>query len=294
MAHRFTRRFRVRHYELDLYGHINNVVHVQYMQEAAIEASTAAGFDREWYRAQGTGWVVRQLAIRYHAPLVCGDEAEIATWISEARGARAIREYDLRRVGDGAPIARARAEWIYLDLKTNAPTRLPEAITEAFGSISEQADLGIRLAKARPTEGAYRYRSRRRVQFHELDIARHVHHAAYLQWIGQAYFDAIRTAGHPIDLDHPQNWMVWQGGHEMQYFAPARDDDPIEVVSWICELARVRGAWTHEVYHAETGKLLARDYSLGVFVTADGKPTALPRQVVDDVLRGPAASGVGP
>jgi acyl-CoA thioester hydrolase len=293
MEQRFTRRFRVRHYELDLYGHVNNVVYVQHMQEVAIEASTAAGFGPDWYRTHGTGWVVRQLAIRYHAPLVYGDEAEIVTWISEARGARAVREYDLRRVSDGTPVARARAEWIYLDLRSGAPTRLPETITAAFAAAGEQVDLGIRLAKARPTQDAYRYRRRRRVQFHELDGARHVYHAAYLQWIGQAYFDAIRTAGHPIDPDGRPEWMVWQGGHEIQYFAPARDDDPIEVVSWICEIGRVRGAWTHEIYHAETGKLLARDYSLGVFVTPDGKPTALPQAVVADVLRGPTATGIG-
>ena len=85
--------------------------------------------------------------------------------------------------------------------------------------------------------------------------------------------------------------LILQGGHDLELFSPAGDNDPIEVVSWVCEMGRVRGAWTHEVYHAGTGRLLARDYSLGVFVNRQGKPTPLPRSVIEDVLRGSSGSG---
>jgi len=69
MSQRITCRFRVRHYELDVLGHVNNAVYVQYMQEAAIEGSTRAGFGPDWYRARGTGWVIRRLTVRYERHL---------------------------------------------------------------------------------------------------------------------------------------------------------------------------------------------------------------------------------
>jgi acyl-CoA thioester hydrolase len=288
MTQRHTSRFRVRHYELDYYDHVNHAVYVQYMQQAAIEASAAVGFGLDWYRACGTAWVIRHLAVRYHQSARYGDEVDVHTWVSSMKGVRCQREYDLRRAGDGAPLARARAEWVYIDVEGRQPVRLPEGAAEAFAPSGEEEDLGIRLRKARPTEGAYRYPSRRRVQFHELDSARHVNHASYLQWVTQAYFDALRAAGHPLDATGRADWMVWQGGHEIEYVAPALDNDPIEIVSWVCELARVRGAWTHEIYHGESGQLLARDYSLGVFVDGEGRPAAAPPQAVNDVLRGPA------
>jgi acyl-CoA thioester hydrolase len=287
MTQRYTRRFRVRHGELDALGHVNNVAFVAYMQEAAIEASAAAGFGPDWYRERGTGWVVRRLTVRYHAPAGYGDEVDVATWVSSLRGVRSEREYDLTRAGDGTRLARGRAEWVYVDRGTGQPIRCPPEFAGAFAPSGPAGDLGVRLSGGRPTEGAHRYRSQRRVQFSELDTAWHASHLAYLEWVGQAYFEAIRAAGHPLERLLEEGWLVVQAGHDIEYLAPALDDDPVEVVSWVCELARVRGAWTHEVRNARTGQLLARDYSLGAFVNAQGRPAAPPPGAVEDVLRGP-------
>src|SRR4051794_28997469 len=101
MTHRLTRRFRVRHYELDAFGHVNNVVYAQYMQEAAIDASARAGYDPAWYRARGTGWVMRRLTVRYLGQATYGDEVDVTTWVSQMRGVSSNREYELTRAGDG-------------------------------------------------------------------------------------------------------------------------------------------------------------------------------------------------
>jgi acyl-CoA thioester hydrolase len=294
MTQRYTRRFRVRHYELDLFGHVNHVVFVQYMQEAAIEACTAMGFNPDWFRDHGAGWVVRRLAIRYLAQLTYGDEVEVNTWVSLMRGVRSVREYELTRVRDGARMARARAEWIYVDLKTGQPTRFPNGWVELFQTTGTAEAIDVRLDKGQQTEMAHRYVSRRRVQFHEVDTARHVNHTGYLRWIGEAYFEAMRAAGHPPERTTQEGWFAFQGGHEIEYFAPALDNDNIEIVSWICEMGKVRGAWTHEVYNADTRKLLARDYSLGVFLNREGRPAPPPAQAVEEVIRGPLAERPGP
>ncbi|MEK7727994.1 MAG: thioesterase family protein [candidate division KSB1 bacterium] len=284
--HPFTRRYRIRHYELDFLGHLNNANYVRFMQEAAIEASTEAGFSPQWYREHGTGWVIRQLEIRYHAQMHYGEEVEITTWVSDMKRVTSHREYALTRVHDGAQVARARVNWVYLDLKTGAPHRIPEFFREAFQPNNALEELRIHLAKAQAPEAPFHYRSKRRAQTFELDTMQHVHHAAYLSWIEQAYFDAIRAAGHPLESLQPQGWTVVQGGHDIEYFEPARDNDEIEIVSWICELAKVRGAWCHEIYNAHTNKLLARDYALGVFVNDAGKLIVPPQEIVNEVVYG--------
>ena len=283
----YKRRFRVRHYELDSFGHVNNAVYANHMQETAIDASAVAGFGPAWYGERGAAWVIRRLSVRYHLPASYGDELEVETWISAVRRAGATREYLITRRGDGARVVRARADWIYLDLTTGHPTRLPDEFAEAFAPTGEVEDLGIRLQKPQPVAGGHRYHTRRRVQTYEVDASQRVNHAVYLNWIEQAYFDALRAAGHPIERTRTEGWLALQGGHEIDYFAPAFDHDEIEIVSWICEMGRVRGAWTHEIYSPNRATLLAREYSLGIFVRPDGRPVSAPAHIVRDVLRGP-------
>lgn len=287
----YTRAFRVRHYELDSFGHVNNAVYVNYMQEAAIEASADAGFTPQWYREHNASWVIRDLSIRYYLPASYGDELRVTTWISSVRRVSSTREYVIRRASDEALVSRARVNWVYLNRKTSQPTRIPGVITEAFSPTGLVDELSVRMQRAEPTDAAYRYRSRRKVQTHELDSAQHVNHAAYLRWIEQSYFDALRLAGHPIEETRKQEWLVLQGAHEIQYLEPAFDNDEVEIISWVCELGKVRGAWTHEIYGVNNQKLLARDYSLGIFVNADGRPTAAPMTMVNDVVRGPRQGG---
>ena len=107
MTPRFTRLFRVRHYELDALGHVSGVNLVRYMQEAAIEASSALGFGLDWYSQRNVGWVVRRLTTRYLAAANYGDEIEAVTWLSGLRGVRSIREYDLKLRAATAGASRA-------------------------------------------------------------------------------------------------------------------------------------------------------------------------------------------
>lgn len=285
---RFTRLFRVRHYELDAFGSVNEVNLIRYMQEAAIEASTALGFGMDWYNEHGVGWVVRRLSVRYEAPASYGDEVAVTTWLSGLRGVRSIREYDLTLSRDGNRIARGRAEWVYMDFQTGEPTRVPDAWAEAFSLKDKPEDLGIRLDKPRPTEAAHRYTSRRHVQFHELDAVQHVNHAVYLQWITEAFRDALRAAGHSSEQTLRDGWSVFQSGHEIQYFAAALDRENIEIVSWLCETAETGAAWTHEIYNVETRKLLARDYARMTFLNAQHEPIAPPTPFLEQLLRSPA------
>ena len=139
----------------------------------------------------------------------------------------------------------------------------------------------MRLREARSTENAYRYTSRRRVQFHELDTVQHVNHAVYLQWIEQAYLDALHRLGHPPGQRLPDGETILRGGHEIQYFAAAIDNENIEIVSWLCETAPSGAAWTHEIYNADSRKLLAAQLrALALRQRAsrtDASPSTFPR-----------------
>ena len=89
----YTTTWRVRSYELDANGHVNNSVYVAYAEEVANQHAEALGFGRAWTQEQAGAWVVRHHEITYFLAATYGDELELTTEVAEMRGARAIRKH---------------------------------------------------------------------------------------------------------------------------------------------------------------------------------------------------------
>ena len=71
--------FRVRYYECDPYGHVNNANYLRYATQAALEASADAGYDAAKYEGLGTAWFIRQAGIHYHRPAQYGQALSVKT-----------------------------------------------------------------------------------------------------------------------------------------------------------------------------------------------------------------------
>jgi len=287
----YTWRFKVRTYELDQFGHVNNVNYLNYLEEAATQASASVGYPMEWYWEHGYIWLVRKWSIRYFQPAVYGDELEVQTWVSDVRRVRSNREYLITRVKDGEKVARARTDWVYVNAETRQPARIPPEFNMAFQAPNAPLeDIGVRIRNATPTVDAHRYISYRDVQVYEIDPALHVNNAMYLRWIEQAYASAVTAAGWSFQRQIKEhNFAIFAGSHEIEYFKPAQEGDPIKIISWVTEMARARGAWIHEIRHAESDELLARDYAVGAFVDlSTGQPKAgkIPPEVGNAIIYG--------
>ncbi len=287
MTRVFTWQFGVRSYELDAFGHVNNAVYQNYLEEGATRASADAGYPYTWYFEHQRAWVVRKMTIHYQTPLRYGDGAVLRTWVSDFHRVYSHREYDLRRAGDDKPVVRARAKWVYIDLQSGRPQRIPPEFEAAFEPTGVLEDLDVRLRNPTRYPDSHCYVATRRVQRYELDPAGHVNNAVYLNWFEQAMYDAFAQIGWPVRRMQETGLGMVQVAHEIDYLQPARDGDVLEVASQPVELARVRGAWVHEVRHAERGDVLARDYSVGAFLDLKtGRPCTLPEAVLEPLLLG--------
>jgi acyl-CoA thioester hydrolase len=128
----FTTTLRVRHYEMDALGHVNNAVYLHYLEQAAIEHSEHAGFTLKRYRKMGGVFVLRKLEIDYRSSAVAGDTLVIKTWVEEMRGPRTVRRYEIRNQADNSIVATAQALWAWVDLKTQRPRSIPRDLIDAF------------------------------------------------------------------------------------------------------------------------------------------------------------------
>jgi acyl-CoA thioester hydrolase len=123
---------RVRTYEMDQLGHVNNAVYLNYMEQAATEHAEDLGFGKERVMALGGLFVVRQHEILYLGSAVAGDELEVTTWPEQLTGPRAIRCYLIHNVATGKRLVAARTLWVWVDARTGRPRPLPREMLDAF------------------------------------------------------------------------------------------------------------------------------------------------------------------
>lgn len=120
---------------LDGNRHVNNVVYVKWMQEAAIHHSDASGCSR-LTDERGAIWVVRTHRIEYLRPALEGDIVTVQTWVADFRKVISLRKYRFLRAKDKAVLAQGETDWVFLDAKTGRPASIPDEIRNSF-QISE-------------------------------------------------------------------------------------------------------------------------------------------------------------
>ncbi|BAY17353.1 hypothetical protein NIES21_31900 [Anabaenopsis circularis NIES-21] len=128
----FKTLLRVRHYEMDALGHVNNAVYQNYLEQAAIEHSEHLGATLEVYRELGGVFVMRRVEIDYLRPAVAGDTLEVTTWLKEMRGTRAFRRYEIRKHNEDDLLVTAEALWVWVDAKTMRPRPIPNRLSDKF------------------------------------------------------------------------------------------------------------------------------------------------------------------
>ena len=138
---KFITQLRVRHYEMDALGHVNNAVYQHYLEQAAIEHSEHMGLSIERYRELGGVFVMRRLEIEYLRPSAAGNMLEIATWSEKMRGSRGTRRYEIRQVGKDELLVVAEALWVWVDVTTMRPRPIPNLVLDAFAEYNSHPTL---------------------------------------------------------------------------------------------------------------------------------------------------------
>jgi YbgC/YbaW family acyl-CoA thioester hydrolase len=253
MAVVHTLNLRVHSYDLGSNGAAGHAAFLRWFQEAAFEASAARGYGMKEYDAMGAAWLMRSVDVEFLQPARYQDEIEIRTWVSDFQRVRAHREYEARRANDAALLARARADWVFLDSKTFALRRVPAeaaALFEPNGQPALDATRWRDLAEGKPLG---HFEATRRVQQYELDWMQHVNNTIYVNWIEQQAHDAWRAwARDPAALNLQR--------HLIEYRQPAKDGDTLQVIS---DAARVDAhiVWKHRILRGETLLIQAQSLS---------------------------------
>jgi acyl-CoA thioester hydrolase len=121
----FEYSFKVLPQHIDQLNHVNNVVYVQWLQDAA---------QKHWNNYAPAElnnlilWVVKRHEIDYCSQAFLDDELVMKTWTGLYEGSRWDRHYELIRKSDGRKIIAAKSVWVLLDKKTFRPKKIEAGI----------------------------------------------------------------------------------------------------------------------------------------------------------------------
>jgi acyl-CoA thioester hydrolase len=234
-----TRTFRVRHYECDTYGHVNAPNYLRYMQEAALDASAAVGYDEARYNELGSMWLIRETDIEYLSALRYGDSVEVTTWVEDFRRVRSRRRYDLVKVGTGEKVAQAATDWVYIDRTSGQPMHIPQVMIDAFmeQGIPASAAPREKFPDAPPAPPGV-YSLQRRVEWRDIDAAGHVNNAVYMNYLEDAGIQAARACGWPVGRMMNIGIAIMARRYQIEYRQPAALDDDLVITTYLSNARR--------------------------------------------------------
>lgn len=219
----FTLPARVRSYEAGRNRRIGLGTTLRLLEFLATEASSALGFVPEWYVAQGSAWLVREMRIVLGDLPTIGDELLLGTWLSEWRKVQAYREYAIWRPGSDTFVARARARWAYVDRYRGVLLRVPAEMIERF------SPLGPPMRRRPPlprndTASASAHTMRLTAREIEADVNQHINNTVYADWLAEALHRALRDEP-AISAEHELRPREYQ----IEYLRPALPGDRIRI-----------------------------------------------------------------
>jgi acyl-CoA thioester hydrolase len=262
-----TRSFRVRYYECDANGHLNNANYLRYMQETAFDASQAAGYGLQRYEEMKRFWLIRESSIDFFCSLKYDQQVNVTTWISDFRRASSRRMYEFHRTESKELLARGHTDWVFLDLQTNKPVAIPKEFGRDFFPEGVPDDFPAREPfPAAPPAPAGVFKVRRRVAWQDLDSMQHVNNANYLVFVNDCAMQSLAAHGWPWMRMTETGLGIFLRRVQIQYLRPALYDDELEIATWISNVRRSMATRHFTIRRVKDGALLIQAQTLGVSV----------------------------
>lgn len=121
--------------DIDAYEHVNNAVYLTWLDRAAWSHSAALGVPLERCVALRRGMAAQRIEIEYRRAAVRDDVVQVATWIVSTDGRlRVERRFQVRRSADGETLARARIDYVCINLDSGRAVRMPEIFARAYAA----------------------------------------------------------------------------------------------------------------------------------------------------------------
>lgn len=119
--------------DIDEYAHVNNAVYLRWLDRAAWSHSAALGLSIDDCTRLRRGMAALRIEIDYVRAALARDRVRVGTWIVETdHRLRVLRRFQVRHAADGGTLARARTEYVCLNLDSGRAARMPPEFRSTY------------------------------------------------------------------------------------------------------------------------------------------------------------------
>jgi acyl-CoA thioester hydrolase len=285
MQNSYSRLFRVRWQECGAYGIVDPIHYIYFMQETFMAHAAEHDYTSESELARGRAWVIRETEIEYLHPLRYGDTVKVSMQIGELRRISVTRFYEFHVESTGELVARSRSEFVCVDINTQLPMAVPQDVIAEFfpDGIPDKRLPRNRFPKAPPPPGGL-FTMRKRVEFRDLDMLRHVNNATYLNYMITAEIESTVRGGLPWQVVMDSDEMNVARWSRVLYQGQARIEDELEITTHFSDVRQI-GAVAHDsIVRVSDGAPIALGHTRWIWINRETlKPRPMPAEVLKAV-----------
>lgn len=123
---------KVRTYECDSFGHVNNAVYLNYLEYGRMAVLDKAGFSLAGLKERGVFIVVRRIEIDYKMPAREGEDLAIRTRLQDYNKMKGVFYQEIVKPPQGILVARAHVTWVFTDFDGGL-IPIPQFFRDALG-----------------------------------------------------------------------------------------------------------------------------------------------------------------
>jgi len=120
----------VRRHEVDSFGHVNNAVYLNYLEEANCDLLDQLGFPVAALKKQGVVILLKKVTLDFKSPAFHGDTLTFETWLIDLQAASGTWRHEVYNQ-NRTLILLAEDTGVFLSTETGRPVRVPEPIHAA-------------------------------------------------------------------------------------------------------------------------------------------------------------------
>lgn len=140
MSSVFDLQIKVKPEHIDILGHVNNVVYVQWMQDVASAHIETLGVGLEQYLEMKHAMVAIEHYVQYRKAALLGDDIILRTWLYDINALYLFRQYAFFRASDKSLLFTGNTKWACIEIATGRPKRMSPTFIQAYQPIDSEID----------------------------------------------------------------------------------------------------------------------------------------------------------